>query len=271
VEYNLFDVVSFSGPAYILHMKGDGIGSAATKLTGKILGYNTEELVDIMKEIAVEYGLSHIAYLCLAPKKSSDSSLLTKAIATFSREWQTRYFLRQYIMVDPVVARGRTAVLPFDWETLNSNDQATAGFFADAIRHNVGRNGISIPVRNRRNVNSLVSFTSDAPRAAWETFKKSNMVRLQHLAALIDSANVEGSKLPPQQIQLSPREEQCLIWAARGKTHQEIADILELSPTSVRRHLDTSRHKLHCINLTHAVGVAVATGVIPAAALRDSF
>ena len=116
----------------------------------------------------------------------------------------------------------------------------------------------------------MVSFTSDALRPAWETFKKQNMAGLQRLAALIDSATLVDSKLPGPQVQLSRREEECLVWTGRGKTHQEIGDILGLSPTSVRTHLDTARHKLRCINLTQAVGVAVATGVIPAVALRDS-
>ncbi len=250
-------------------MKGIGIGSAATKLTDKILGYNTDDVVDIMKDIAAEYGLAHIAYLCLATNKSTESNLLT-AVVTFSKEWQTRYFLKQYITIDPVIERGRGAVLPFDWQTLETDDPAIIGFFKDAICHKVGRNGITIPVRNRRNAISIVSFTSEAPRSGWETFKRQNMIRLQHLAVLIDSAAVVNSKLPEPQIQLSRREEQCLIWAARGKTHQEIGDILGLGATSVRTHLDTARHKLRCINLTHAVGVAVATGVIPAGALRDS-
>ena len=103
----------------------------------------------------------------------------------------------------------------------------------------------------------------------WEIFKKSNMTYLQQLSALIDSAaSIDPSCLrAPFSCHL--REEQCLIWAARGKTYQEIADILSLSLGSVKTHLDTARHKLRCINLTHAVGVAVATGVIPPAALRD--
>ncbi len=250
-------------------VKGIGIGSAATKLTDKILGRNTDDLADIMKDIAAECGLSHIAHLRLAADKSPEASLLT-AVTTFPKEWQARYFMKQYIKIDPTIARGRTAVLPFDWETLERDDPAIINFFRDANRHNVGRNGISIPVRNRRNVNSMVSFTSDALRPAWETFKKQNMARLQRLAALIDSATVVDSKLPGPKVQLSRREEECLIWTGRGKTHQEIGDILGLSPTSVRTHLDTARHKLRCINLTHAVGVAVATGVIPAVALRDS-
>jgi DNA-binding CsgD family transcriptional regulator len=250
-------------------MESIGIGSAAIKLTDKILGYNTEDLVDILKEIAAEYGVSHIAHMRLATDKSPDISLLT-AVATYPKEWQARYFLKQYFAVDPVINHGRKAILPFDWETLESDDPATIEFFADAIRHKLGRNGISIPVRNRRRTCSLVSFTSDVRRREWESFKSLNMITLQHLSALIDSATVVNSKLPQPQVQLSRREEQCLIWAARGKTHQEIAEILSLSATSVRTHLDTARHKLHCINLTHAVGVAVATGLIPPAALRDT-
>ncbi len=250
-------------------MEGISIGSAAAKLTDKILGYETDDVAEILKHVAREYGVSHIAHTYIAPNKSPEASLLS-AVATYSREWQTRYFLKQYFTVDPVIEKGRTAILPYDWETFPTDDPVINEFFADSIRHNVGRNGISIPVRNRRNTCSIVSFNSDVKRSEWETFKKRNMIRLQHLAVLIDAAVRVDTKLPRPQIQLSRREEQCLIWAARGKTHQEIGEILSLSPTSVRSHLDTARHKLHSINLTQAVGVAVATGTIPAAALRDS-
>jgi DNA-binding CsgD family transcriptional regulator len=252
----------------IVDMQIISIGSAAAKLTDKILGYNTDDLADILKAIASEIGLSHIAHLRFASNRSVDVTLLTAA-STYSKEWQARYFLKQYIAIDPVIRRGSTAILPFDWESLDSDDPAIQSFYADAIRHDVGRNGLSIPVRNRKNTHSLVSFSSDLPRREWELFKELNMSNLQQLSALIDSAAIIDSKLPLTPVQLSRREEQCLIWAARGKTYQEVAEILCLSLGSVKTHLDTARHKLHCINLTHAVGVAVATGLIPATAFRD--
>jgi len=258
-----------SAVAYARVMDSVSIGSAAIKLTDKILGYNSDDLADILKAIASDVGLSHIAHLRFGADKNSNASLLT-AVVTYPREWQARYFLKQYLAIDPVVRHGRIALLPFDWEVLVADDPASLDFFADAARHSVGRNGLSIPVRNRKNAYSLVSFTSDVPKLEWESFKRTNMTILQHLSALIDSAASTNSKLPPPAVHLSRREEQCLIWAARGKTHQEIAGILGLGPGSVKTHLDTARHKLHCINLTHAVGVAVATGVIPATALRDS-
>jgi DNA-binding CsgD family transcriptional regulator len=89
------------------------------------------------------------------------------------------------------------------------------------------------------------------------------------MAVLIDSAAGINFKLTSDPVELSKREEECLIWAARGKTYHDIARILNLSFASVKTYLDTARHKLSCINLTHAVAVAIATEVIPAKALRQ--
>jgi len=249
-------------------MSPQRVGSGAARLTEKILGKNSDDLVDILRKLASELGISHISFVRFASNRSWDVSLLT-AIATYSKLWLARYFLRRYGHVDPVIRQGSAAVLPFDWDSFDCENPTVQNFFADARRHGVGRNGLSIPVRSRKNTHSLVSFSSDMSKDEWARFKALNMTYLQQLSALIDSAASFGLKQQTSRVQLSSREEQCLVWAARGKTHQEIADILDLSLGSVKSHLDTARHKLHCINLTHAVGVAVATGVIPAEALRD--
>ena len=136
------------------------------------------------------------------------------------------------------------------------------------MNHSVGRNGLSIPLRNRRGVFAVVSFTSDLSKEEWEVYKASNLRGLQLLSVLIDSAANINFKLPSVPVQLSIREEQCLVWAARGKTYQEIAEILGLAFGSVKTHLDGARRKLRCMNLTHAAAVAFATGVIPAQALK---
>ena len=245
------------------------IESAAIRLTDTILGYNEQDLEETLKAIAADIGMAHIAYMRFAPDKSSDASLLTGA-RTYSVQWQTRYFLKQYILIDPVLAHGSKAVLPFDWEELPRDDPAIQAFFADAVNHGVGCNGISVPVRNRRGAYSVVSFTSNHSRPEWVVFKKNNMVKLQLISVLIDSAASVNLKLSSPPVKLSKREEQCLIWAARGKTYQDISDILNISFGSVKSYLDTARHKLNCANLTHAVGVAIATGVIPAKALQGS-
>src|SRR5579871_1649099 len=117
-------------------MESVSIGSAAIKLTDKILGYSSAELADILKAIASEIGLLHISHLRFASEKTSGSSLQS-AIVTYSREWQARYFLKQYLAIDPVVKRGQNALLPFDWDSLIDDDPTSAEFFSDALRHNV--------------------------------------------------------------------------------------------------------------------------------------
>ena len=244
-----------------------GVDSAAIKLTDTILGHSEQDLAETLRAIAADIGVCHIAYLRLSPDKSVDTNLLT-AVVTYSRSWQTRYFLKEYVANDPVISHARQAALPFDWANLPMDDPATRAFLTDASNHNVGRNGLSIPLRNRRGIFALVSFTSDRSTDEWELYKSKNMKNLQLLAVLIDSAANINFKLPSSPINLSNREEQCLIWAARGKTYQEIAEILKIAFGSVKTHLDTARHKLRCMNLTHAVAVAFATGVIPAQALK---
>jgi DNA-binding CsgD family transcriptional regulator len=245
------------------------ISPAAVRLTEKILGHNSDELGDILLELTFELNLSHISVVCFSATRSWEVSVLT-SISTYPKGWQARYFLKRYGEIDPVLKRGSVAVLPFDWADLGIEGPDAQRFFADANRYGIGGRGLSIPVRGRKATHSLVSFTGQMSQDDWARFKSLNMQYLQQLSALIDSAATIGSKQSRSEVQLSPREEQCLVWAARGKTHQEIADILEIGAGSVKSHLDSARHKLHCINVAHAVGVAVATGVIPSEALRDS-
>jgi LuxR family transcriptional regulator, activator of conjugal transfer of Ti plasmids len=246
------------------------LGPAATKLTHKILGLKTEDLLDILKQLGPELGLSHISYIRLASNKSLDSSFLT-AMTTYPKEWQRRYFAKQYFLIDPIVAYGSTSLSHFDWIDLERGNQVIKDFFSDAVRYQVGSNGLSIPVRNRKNTCAIVSFTTDMPRSEWEIFKNTNMDKLYHASALIDSAAITGAKLPNElEVNLSLREEQCLMWAARGKTYEEIGEITNLSFYSVRSHLDVARSKLHGANLTHAVAIALTLGVIPPIALRET-
>jgi DNA-binding CsgD family transcriptional regulator len=59
---------------------------------------------------------------------------------------------------------------------------------------------------------------------------------------------------------LSPRELECLAWAAQGKTYTAIGKILGISFATVKTNLDTARHKLGAVNLPHAVALAILYG-----------
>jgi hypothetical protein len=180
----------------------EGIGSAM-RLTDTTVQCDREDLSEMLKVIGANIGISHIAYLAYFPRAHDGTYYpsISTAITTYSVGWQTQYFRKNYVDIDPVVAHGRNALLPFDWETLASDDPIVFAFFADAAKHGVGRNGLSVPVRNRKGSTSLVSFTSNHSSMEWAQYKLQNKVILQNLASLIDSV-VNALTLPPMRLSM---------------------------------------------------------------------
>ncbi len=236
------------------------IETASKRLTELANGTYHKPLEEILERVAADIGLRHISYIRFV---SHSDRRLVDTVVTYSIDWQARYFEKNYYENDPVIAYGSTAVLPFDWDELKDGDPTVAAFFADAIAHDVGRNGISIPVRNRAGYFSLVSLTSDHASEDWIEYKRQNIAKLCLLATLIDSAASFTRKDPELLPKLSEQEKRCLTCFAREKNRTYIAESLGLAESDVELCLDTARHKLNCITVGQAVSIAIATKVLP--------
>jgi len=62
---------------------------------------------------------------------------------------------------------------------------------------------------------------------------------------------------------LSGREAQVLKWVREGKTNQEIAQILDISPLTVKNHVQKILRKLKVTNRAQAVAKGIASRLIP--------
>jgi hypothetical protein len=106
-----------------------GADSAAMKLTYKIIGRQTDDLIDILRSFAPEIGVDHIAYVRMGSNKSLESSLLASYV-TYPKEWLRRYFLKQYFLTDPILQFGmNTSLHHFDWGDVNEGSPAIKDFF----------------------------------------------------------------------------------------------------------------------------------------------
>ena len=63
---------------------------------------------------------------------------------------------------------------------------------------------------------------------------------------------------------LSPREVECLSWAAAGKTDGEIGRILSISPRTTRFHIENAKKKLGVATRVQAVAEAMKRKAIAA-------
>lgn len=62
--------------------------------------------------------------------------------------------------------------------------------------------------------------------------------------------------------ELSPREREALTLLSIGQSRAEVADKIGISENTLRAYIDSARHKLGAMNVTHAVALAMARGVI---------
>lgn len=59
---------------------------------------------------------------------------------------------------------------------------------------------------------------------------------------------------------LTARERDCLMLSGRGHSEKEIAKLLDISPNTVRVHVENSKRKLGAENKTHAVVLSLIYG-----------
>jgi len=76
----------------------------------------------------------------------------------------------------------------------------------------------------------------------------------------IQSPNVEiDPALLEESLGITNREAEVLLWLAHGKTNREIAEILNMSPRTVNKHLEQMYPKIGAENRTSAASIAIQT------------
>lgn len=79
----------------------------------------------------------------------------------------------------------------------------------------------------------------------------------EHLFKLFDVEGVSDADLLKKAFSLTEREAEVLLWIAHGKTNRDIAQILEMSPRTVNKHLEQVFRKMGVENRTAAASGAI--------------
>jgi DNA-binding NarL/FixJ family response regulator len=79
-----------------------------------------------------------------------------------------------------------------------------------------------------------------------------------------------GRRTPhPELDQLTEREREVVAWVASGRSNQEIAEVLVVSPDTVRTHVSRAMVKLHARDRAQLVVFAMESGLTPPAQPRS--
>jgi DNA-binding NarL/FixJ family response regulator len=80
----------------------------------------------------------------------------------------------------------------------------------------------------------------------------------EYLIRLLDQTGPDETLQLRDQLHLTQREADVLLWISRGKTNREIGQILAISPRTINKHLEQIFKKLEVDNRTSAAAKALA-------------
>jgi DNA-binding CsgD family transcriptional regulator len=185
------------------------------------------------------------------------------SVDTFGDSWRAHVREQKFEAVDPLQISER-ASQPVDWTDLPRNRARTKRFFKDFSEFQLGRHALTATFRGPAGDRSLLTLTSDVSERRWLAVKQELIAAIGVIHPALHGAVL---KLRFQIgdmtiIRLTPREKECLVWAAHGHTSKKIGESLGLTPATVNFFIDAAVTKLSTANRAHAAAKAVALGLI---------
>jgi LuxR family transcriptional activator of conjugal transfer of Ti plasmids len=190
-------------------------------------------------------------------------------VTSYPKRWLDRYCDQRYQDIDPILRQARTMGPAFVWDASDGADMRSIDeqrFFADALAFNI-RGGVTVPIATGYGRFAAFTFAADDRVPALDRLAE-NKKNLLQMMGFAYHAHVKARMSDPVEFDgdsdlLTVRERQCLGWASAGKTMQEMATILGVTPRVVKFHLDNGRRKLGASTLPHAVALALRRELLP--------
>lgn len=217
-----------------------------------------EELQVWAHELRDYFGVSHVLYHTVKQNGENVGAF------TYDIEWVRRYIENDYKSIDPVVLGAVRRFHPIDWKTLDWSAASARKLMRDAMEYGIGNQGWSIPLWGPNGEFAMFTVNHSASDDEWETITRRRAKDFLLVAHLVhqQARRIINQELAEPTRDLSPRERATLSMLSTGMNRAEVASRLQISENTLRAYIDSARHKLGAMNVTHAVALAMSQGVI---------
>ena len=177
-------------------------------------------------------------------------------------EWLERYVARNYVDHDPVVSRMKHLQAPFQWR--DAADEIKVDRGGEVVMGDAGefrlKDGLAFPLVTLDGQIVMVSLGGEQVEMSGLEFGMISLVATYAVGRAMQL--LSGNERVIDHIELTPRERECLRWAAAGKSEWEISQILGISEHTSEKHLLNAKFKLGAVNRVQAVAEAIRRGYI---------
>jgi DNA-binding CsgD family transcriptional regulator len=217
-----------------------------------------DELQIWAHELRDRLGVAHVVYHTVNIKGEQ------VGVFTYDIAWVRRYIERDYAQYDPTVLGATRRFTPMDWKTLDWSSPQARQLMREAAAAGVGNQGWSVPIWGPAGEYAVFAVNHNASDAEWQAFiarRAKDILVISHLVHQ-QGKRILNSETDAPTADLSPREKEALIQLSQGQSRAAVADALHISENTLRAYVDSARHKLGAMNVTHAVALALARGII---------
>ncbi|MER9222945.1 LuxR family transcriptional regulator [Mesorhizobium sp. M0644] len=223
-----------------------------------------EQLFDLLSAFALNFDCPWIAYGPLATdeKVSRPAQPDSATMLNYPDEWKERYLKMGYGRIDPIIKKSRKGVSAVRWSEVYKDASTTENerrVLDEAATFGL-RSGVTVPLHGPAGSFTTVSFAQP-----WDREFQNRTITYLQIAALqfhLMVTKFANSSALKQIHNLSPREKECILWTARGKSSWETGVILGISSNTVDFHLKNVMRKLDAVSRTVAAIKAVGLGII---------
>lgn len=222
-----------------------------------------EEIFVLFQKALRRLGYDRVCYSLITDHPSLGLPAGHGVMRNYPDEWMSHYMAKGYDRIDPVPRYCFATARPFTWDWIINhvelaNDQKRV---MDEAREALLLDGMAVPLYGQNGELAGVGLASSSGKI------ESNMNLLSKVRAIAYQFHIAYTERQRAArdggiIHLTPREKEILLWAAEGKGDGVIAEILGISYSAVRFHMNNVFHKIGVNDRTLAVAKAIRLGLI---------
>jgi LuxR family quorum sensing-dependent transcriptional regulator len=183
-------------------------------------------------------------------------------LCDWPESWLERYVEKNYIDQDPLVAFMRRRPSSVTWSDAVANvdgEEVSRDVFGDAGAFKLN-DGFAMPLVTLEGEIVMVSLGGERVELDEHSIRIVSLASTYAIARAIQL--VSENKTIDHRPHMTPREKECMRWAAAGKSEWEISQILGISEHTSEKHLLNAKAKLGASNRVQAIAEAIRHGYI---------
>lgn len=203
-----------------------------------------EDLISLYSETVEDLGFNHFIYSLYTNSPQLGLSKRPGLVNHFPKPWIEHYTKSGYMDYDPIYTRSVSVRGAFSWTSIEAMPMSKKERSIMEQRKEVGlKNGFSALIPGPMGELVGMSVATDNPDMDVDKNCSSRVYALMnqfHLRFM----DIASAPLALPHVKLSSREKSVLLWASQGKSNNDIATILSISPKTVEFHFSSIFKKM---------------------------